>query len=314
MKIIIFGANGFIGRVMSDYFTEKEHQVVAIARRRAGCSLSAKFVSWDGLKIGDWKDELEGADVVINLAGRTVNCRYNQRNRDEIMKSRTLTTSLIGKAIQDLTSPPEVWLNSSTATIYEHREQAEGSYPHTEEEGVIGDDFSMGVAKAWERAFYDDKAKIRKVALRTAIVLGAEKETVFDKLSGIVRIGLGGKMGSGRQMISWIHEEDVCRAIEFLIENRNAKGNYNLSAPNAEKNVNFMRILRQTWKVACGLPAARWMLAIGTFIMRTEGELVLKSRWVYPQRLLDEGFTFTYPKLPEALIELRGRFITKQKK
>jgi len=307
MKVVIFGANGFLGRVLSAYFVNRGDEVIAIARRREGCSPLAKFVLWDGLNLADWVAELEGAQAVINLAGRTVNCRYNAQHKKEIMESRITTTHLIGSAIQQLKEPPEVWINSSTATIYEHREQGAGVVAHTEKDGVIGDDFSMRVAKEWERSFYEDETQVRKVAARTAIVLGAERETVFDKLSSIVKLGLGGTMGNGRQMMSWIHEEDFCRAMAFLIENREMNGSVNVVAPHAETNREFMKILRETWKVPFGLPAAKWMLEIGTYVMRTETELVLKSRWVFPQRLSNAGFSFNYGTVNDALSELRER-------
>ena len=307
MKIVIFGANGFLGRVLSSYFVERDYEVVAIARRREGCSPLAKFVYWDGVTAGDWTSELEGATAVINLAGRTVNCRYTDRHKQEIMESRVITTRLIGEAIQQAKNRPEVWINSSTATIYEHREQGTGNVAHTEAEGVIGDDFSMRVAKEWERAFYEHEVPVRKIAARTAIVLGAEKETVFDKLSGIVRLGLGGTMGSGRQMISWIHEEDFCGVMKFFIDKKDLEGSINVVAPHAETNRDFMQMLRKTWNVPFGLPATKWMLEIGTFLMRTETELVLKSRWVYPDRLLQAGYQFTFPDVPEALSDLKKR-------
>ena len=306
-KIIITGANGFLGRILSEFFIGKGFSVVAIARRLEGCSARARYCEWDGLTLGDWVRELEGAEAIINLAGRTVNCRYTDEHKKEILESRVTTTKLIGDAIKSLTKPPEVWINSSTATIYEHREQGEGVMPHTEAEGVIGEDFSMNVAKAWEKAFYEDEANIRKVSIRTAIVLGVEKGTVFDKLSAITRMGLGGSMGSGKQMVSWLHEEDFCRSIAFIVDHRTVEGAVNLVSPEAETNDDFMRGLRTVWGIPFGIRANEWMLQLGTRIMRTEAELVLKSRWVYPSALLDYGYEFKYSKLILALRDLRER-------
>ncbi len=307
MKLVIFGANGFLGRVLTRYFLRKGDVVIAVARREDGCEAGAIFQKWDGLTHGNWVESLDYSDAIINLAGRTVNCRYSEKNKAEILESRTHTTMLIGEAIQQLKNPPKVWVNSSTATIYQHTEKTGNNSPNTEADGVIGEDFSMGIAKAWEEVFFADSAPVRKVATRTAIVLGAEKETVFDVLSKITRLGLGGKMGNGKQMMSWIHEYDFCRAVDFCIQKDQIKGAVNLVSPKAETNSELMRLLRKTWGIPLGLPAYKWMLEIGTFIMRSETELVLKSRWAYPKVLEDAGFTFKMPELERALLELKGR-------
>lgn len=304
-KVVITGANGFLGRALTRYYLEQGVKVVALARRPDGCLPDAEIFLWDGETLGDWVQALDGADALINLAGRTVNCRYSEENKNQIIESRVQTTQLLGEAIKSLPHPPKVWLNSSTATIYEHRENKDGNVPHTEALGVIGEDFSMGVAKAWEEAFFHSGADCRKVAARIAIVLGAEQGTVFQVLSKIVKLGLGGKMGSGAQQFSWIHEEDFCRAVDYCLRVEDLDGAINLVSPQAESNADLMRLLRKVWKVPIGLPAYKWMLKIGTFIMRSETELVLKSRWVHPERLLQSGFTFKHPTLKEALEDLR---------
>ena len=307
MKIVIFGANGFLGRALSRHFMKQGYEVVGICRRMEGCLENVNFVHWDGLELGEWKKSLDGARAVVNLAGRTVNCRYTDENKAQIMNSRTQTTKLIAEAIRSVENPPEVWVNSSTATIYEHREQGERVGPHTEKNGIVGDDFSMNVAKEWEQAFFSEQVtRVRKVAARTAIVLGAEKGTVFDKLSGFSRVGLGGTMGKGTQMVSWIHEDDFCHAIEHLIQN-DSEGVVNVVAPHAENNKTLMLLLRKVWKIPFGLPAMNWMLEIGTFLLKSETELVLKSRWVYPERLLKEGYEFKFDKLESALQDLREK-------
>ena len=307
MKVIIIGANSFLGRALSAHFYHRGDEVVAIARRRTGCSPYAKFVAWDGVTLAGWADELNHAQAVINLAGRSVNCRYNEQNKAEILESRVQTTRLIGRAIAQVTHPPEVWLNSSTATIYRHREDDGENHPHTEASGEIGEDFSMNVATEWERAFQQSEVAVRKVALRTAIVLGEEQGSVFDVLSALTRKGLGGTMGGGRQMFSWIHIGDFCRAVHHCIERTTLEGSINIVSPNAESNQALMASLRKVWGVKLGLPATRWMLRVGAFFMRTETELVLKSRWVSPERLIQDGFNFQYHSLEQALQSLKER-------
>lgn len=289
--MMIAGANGFMGRYIARHFLERGWRVFGLARRTNGLAAGVEFLKWDGETMeSSWADVLDRVDVLINLAGRTVNCRYNDENKRQILDSRANSTKVLGDAVAASASPPSVWMNASTATIYAGtREKA-----HTESEGVIGDGFSVDIAKTWEAAFnaaeVDDS--VRKITLRTAIVMGDERGTVLDVLSGLARKYLGGKMGDGGQMVSWIHVHDLCRVVEWMIENEEATGVYNLAAPEAMRNAEMMKRVRERVGVKFGLPVSDWMLKIGAFFMRTETELILKSRWVYPERLLAEGFVF----------------------
>ena len=290
--MMIAGANGFMGRYLSRYFLEKGWRVFGLARRTKGLASGVEFLQWDGVNVEtSWADVLEKVDVLINLAGRTVNCRYNDQNKREILDSREKSTRGLGDAVAACTNPPSVWMNASTATIYAGtREKA-----HTESEGIIGDGFSVEIAKTWEAAF--DAAvvndSVRKITLRTAIVMGDERGTALDVLGGLARKYLGGKMGDGGQMVSWIDVNDLCRVVEWMIENEDVSGVYNVAAPQALTNAEMMQRVRERVGVRFGLPASDWMLEVGAFFMRTETELILKSRWVYPERLIEEGFVFT---------------------
>jgi uncharacterized protein (TIGR01777 family) len=280
------------------------HEVVVLSRRPAVCPW--RVVRWDGATAGAWAGELEGSDVVINLTGRSVNCRYTPANRRDIMESRVVPTRLLGDVIARAQRPPRVWLQASTATIYSHRFDA----PNDEATGIIGGhetdapsdwSFSIDVARAWERAL-DEAAtpRTRKIALRSAMTMSPEPGGIFDTLFGLVRHGLGGKVGDGRQFMSWIHFEDFVRAIYWLIEQERIDGVLNVAAPNPLPNADFMRILREASGTRVGLPTMRWMLEIGAILLQTEPELILKSRRVVPGRLLEHGFTFKYPHWREA--------------
>jgi uncharacterized protein (TIGR01777 family) len=260
-----------------------------------------RMVQWDGLSLGSWTNELQGADVVINLAGRSVNCRYNDRNRREIMDSRIDSTRIIREAIAKAQQPPRVCLQASTATIYEHRFDA----PNDETTGILGGSepkapdtwrFSIDVAKAWEKAAQGAPAlpRTRLVLLRSAVIMSPDRGGAFDLLLKLVRFGLGGKNGNGRQFVSWIHEADFVRAVYWLIERESLSGAVNVASPNPLPNAEFMRELRQAWGIPFGLPSTDWMLEIGALFLRTETELILKSRRVVPARLLQNGFSFHF--------------------
>jgi uncharacterized protein (TIGR01777 family) len=267
-------------------------------------------VAWDGATVAGWAREVDGCDVVINLAGRSVNCRYTEANRREMLESRVASTRAVGAAIAQATRPPSVWLQASTATIYAHRYDA----PNDEVTGIVGGDelsapdswrFSIEVARAWERAL-DAAAtpRTRKVALRSAMTMSPDRGGIFDTLLGLVRRGLGGVAGDGRQFISWIHHADFVRAVRWLIDHEELNGVVNVSAPNPLPNREFMRLLREAAGVPIGLPASRLMLEIGAVFMRTETELILKSRRVVPARLLESGFAFSFPDWHDAAIDL----------
>lgn len=268
---------------------------------------------WNGETLGDWTKAIDGADVVINLAGRNVNCRYDAANRQEIMRSRVNSTRAIGAAIAGAWHPPRVWLQASTATIYAHRydaanDEATGLIGGAEENAPETWRFSIEVARAWEAAACEIPApRTRLVLMRSAMTMSPDRGGIFDTLLGLTRRGLGGRAGDGRQYISWIHEADFLRAIHWLIERDSFTGPVNLAAPAPLPNAEFMRLLRAACGMPVGLPASKWMLEIGARILRTETELILKSRRVVPRRLLDSGFKFQFPEWNEAARDLCQR-------
>jgi uncharacterized protein len=303
--IVIFGANGFLGRYLCRHFARNGKEVVAIARSREGWSGDGMFLEWDGKTLGPWALALEGAEAVINLAGRSVNCRYTPKNRQEIIESRVDSTRAIGEAIAQCKTPPKAWLNASTATWYRHAEDK----PQNDWLGEPGDGFSCEVAQAWEDSFFNAgvPAATRKLALRIGMVLANEQATVYDVLRKLTARGLGGAMGSGRQRISWIHMEDFLRAVDFAINDPFLDGTINVTAPEFPTNRQWMQTFREAVGMPIGLPAARWMLEIGARLMGTETELVLKSRWAEPVRLRDAGFRWRWSRTVEAVADLESR-------
>lgn len=306
MKIVIPGGTGHVGASLIRFFRPLGHEVVVISR-------SGNGVTWDGKTQGAWAKEIDGADVVINLSGRSVNCRYTEANMREIMLSRVDSTRAIGEAILQASRPPKVWLQSSTATIYAHRFDA----PNDELTGIIGGgepgappkwNASIAVAKAWEATLDEaDTPNTRKIALRSAMTMSPDPGSVFDTLLNLTKRGLGGTIGSGRQYMSWIHEQDFCRSLAFLIEHEELTGPINICSPNPIPQREFSRILRETAGVPLGLPAAEWMIEIGTRLLKTESELVLKSRRVVPTRLMNAGFQFDFPEWKSAAADLLAR-------
>lgn len=311
MKIVIPGGSGQIGTVLARAFVADGHEVVVLSRK-AGQS-PWRIVEWDGETLGQWVTELDGAAVVINLAGRSVNCRYGSRSRREIKESRIKSTRAVGQAIAEATRPPRVWLQASTATIYAHRYDA----ANDEATGILGGDepnapdtwrFSIDVAKSWEHAALEARTpNTRQVLLRSAITMSPDRGGAFDYLLRLVRWGLGGKHGDGRQFVSWIHDRDFIRAIYWLIDH-DLSGPVNLASPNPLPNAEFMCSLRNAWGRRIGLPATKWMLEFGTWLMRTESELVLKSRRVTPSRLLSSEFEFQLPSWSDAALDLCRRW------
>ncbi len=292
-KVVLAGGTGFVGQAFARRFRELGAEVKIISRQ-------APHIPWEDQSA--IVEALEGADLLINLAGRSVNCRYTPENRRLILNSRTETTRQLGEYVLACRRPPALWINSSTATIYRHAEDR----PMTEEGGEIGTGFSVDVAKAWEEAFFAfDLPATRQIALRIAIVL--DDGGVMAPLRNLVRFGLGGAQGSGRQQFSWIHMEDLFRIVRFLQEHPELDGVFNASAPNPVTNRELMASLRRAMGVPIGLPAPRWLLELGARFIRTETELVLKSRWVLPERLQRAGFTFHYDTLEKALEEIVGR-------
>ena len=318
MKVVIPGGSGQVGTVLARHFHARGDEVVVLARRLFKAPW--RVVSWDGRTQGAWAGAVDGADAVINLAGRSVNCRYNQANRREITESRVDSVRAVAEAIRAAARPPAVWLQASTATIYAHRLDA----PNDEFTGIIGGNepgapdtwnFSIDVATAWEAALAEaDTPRTRKVAMRSAMVMSPDKDGIFDTLLMLVRRGLGGSAAGGRQYVSWVHHEDFCRAIDMLIARDDIDGAVNIASPNPLPYRDFMRELRKAAGVRMGLPAAKWMLEIGAIFMRTETELILKSRRVVPARLLREGFAFRFPAWPEAARDLVAGSISSRRR
>ena len=307
-KIVIAGGNGFLGNMLANFFASREADVVILARHKALATQHVRHMLWDAQTLGDWTKELEGADVLINLTGKNVNCRYTKRNRTEILESRLLSTAILGEAIRKLSNPPKIWINASSATIY----NASFDKFQTEESADIGDDFSMTVCKQWEHTFNNYRTPgVRKIIARIGIVLGRDGGALVP-LKNLVNIGVGGPQGNGQQYCSLIHETDFCRAIEFLISNEACKGVYNITSPEPITNRELMESLRKNCGVPFGVPMPEVLLKLGAVFIGTETELVLKSRKVFPKRLLDEGFVFEFNDPKTALNNLCGRKATRR--
>lgn len=312
-RLILAGGSGFLGQLLARHFAAQSWEVVILTRnpQTSPKGSQCRSVLWDGRTVGPWADELDGADALINLAGRSVNCRYNKRNQAAIMSSRTESTRTLAGVVAACAHPPPVWLNASTATIYRHTFGAPW-----DEAGEIAatpeakDAFSIEVAEAWERVFGEAHVPaIRKMALRTAMVFGLDDahNNVFHVLRRLARWGLGGRMGHGQQFVSWIHELDFCRAVEFVIERSDVEGVVNLAAPNPIANHEMMQIFRDLSGRFIGLPAALWMLEAGAFLLRTETELIIKSRRVVPGKLMEAGFSFRFQEMRAAIEDLTGK-------
>jgi len=305
-RIILAGGSGFLGTLLANHFKALGWDVLVLTRQPKPCTDGVREIAWDGETLGSWAAELEGAEAVVNLCGKSVNCRYTASNRKLLVESRTLPTRVLGEAIAQCKVPPRVWLNSSTATIYQHT-----FGPAWDERGLVQgtpeakDKFSIQIAEMWEREF--EKAgtpRTRKVVLRSAMVLGYGRNSVFPVLRRLTRLGLGGRMGTGKQFVSWIHHEDFCRAVAWLMAREHISGVINVAAPNPLTNADMMRLFREQLGMPFGLPATAWLLEVGAFLLRTETELIIKSRRVVPGRLLVNDFAFRFAKFGDALRDL----------
>jgi uncharacterized protein (TIGR01777 family) len=309
-KIVIAGGTGFIGKELIKLFDNDE--IIVLSRGLSNVQTNSfdheyrlseraqlKYVNWDAKTKGAWCTELEGADIVLNLCGKSVNCRYNTRNKQAILESRVHATEIIGEAIQRCIDPPKLWINASSATIYRHATDR----PQDENNGEIENDFSVQVCKKWEKSFFDCRTPFtRKIALRMAVTLG--KGGVIVPYFNLLKFGLGGRQGNGTQMYSWVHIKDIFNIINWVYVNKEMEGFYNAAAPDPVSNNTFMNKLRRATRHKFGLPAYEWMLKIGAAIIGTETELILKSRWVVPTRLLQSGFEFEYPTIDSAFAEI----------
>lgn len=299
-KIVLAGGNGYLGSVFANYYKDKAKEVVILSRTEKETEQNIRTVVWDGKNTGKWTAELVKADILINLCGKNVNCRYTEKNKAEIFASRLAPTELLGQVIAGLFEPPKLWINVTSATIYRHAED----HPQDEETGEIGSGFSVEVCNAWEAAFYKYKTPhTRKIALRMGIVLG-RADGVFPRLLNLVKLGIGGMQGNGNQYVSWIHELDAARSTEWLSDHPELEGAFNCTAPYTVKNAELMRIIRKIYGVPFGLPAPNWLLEAGAVIIGTETELILKSRWVVPQRLLTSGFVFQFEDAEKAVSDI----------
>lgn len=320
-RIVIPGGSGQIGTVLARRFHARGDDVTVLSRVPRPAPW--RVLPWDGRTLGAWaRDAVDGADVVVNLAGRSVNCRYTPSNMREMMDSRIVSTRVVGAAIAEAASPPRVWLQASTATIYSHRFDA----PNDDVTGVIGGEepnappywsYSIDIARAWEAELAAaDTPRTRKVALRSAMTMSPDAGGIFATLLGLVRRGLGGPNGNGRQWVSWVHELDFVRAVDFLIARDDLDGAVNVCSPTPLPNAEFLRALRHAWRTVAGpsalgaclaLPAPAWLLKLGAVVLRTDTELILKSRRVVPTRLVDAGFAFELADWRKAARELCER-------
>jgi len=299
-KIVLAGGNGYLGGVLAKHFSSIADEVIILSRKPKAIEGNIKTILWDGKTEGNWVNNLNGASLMVNLCGKNVNCRYNDKNRQEIINSRVLPTNLLNRVIEQLERPPLLWINITSATIYRHAEDQ----AQDEITGEIGYGFSIDVCKIWEETFFQvTNPKTRKIALRLGIVLG-RKDGAFPRLLNLVRLGMGGKQGDGMQYVSWIHEQDVALSIEWLLNQKEIKGVVNCTAPDAIKNNELMKSLRKAYGVPFGLPAPAWLLEIGAKIIGTETELILKSRWVKPSVLLNSGFKFQYGFIDNAIHDI----------
>jgi len=302
-SIVIAGGTGFLGQALITRFRELGHRVYVLTRGSAQHDGNVHHLHWDGETLDEWRTCLEGASALINLSGKSVDCRYNARNKQAIYHSRLASTRVLGEALQSVASPPKIWLNAATATIYRHALDREMD----EITGEHGKGFSVDVAERWERAFFDATTPgIRKVAMRTAIVLGHDGGA-FRPLAGLTRVGLGGAQGPGNQFVTWLHIDDFVGMVEFAMAREDLEGPINFAAPHPVRNHDFMRALRNAIGIPFGLPMPSWLLEIGAVFIRTETELIFKSRNVIPKRLSEAGYAFKFPDLDIALKNLCQR-------
>lgn len=299
-KIVIAGGTGFLGSCLKEYFLQRGFEVHILSRTKKAGNSSLFYSEWDGKTLGDWRKVLENAEALINLTGKSVDCRYNDENKRKIYSSRLDATRVLGRAVSACSNPPKIWLNASSATIYRHSLDK----PMDEVGGEPGTGFSVDVCQKWERMFSEQiTPRTRKVLLRIAIVLGY-REGALQPLKLLTKFGMGGKQGPGNQYFSWIHEKDFAGIVDFVIQNRQTEGVYNVAAPNPVRNSILMKTLRNRLRIPFGIAMPIWLLEAGAVLIRTETELVLKSRYVIPQKLHQQGYKFQFPTIEQALKDL----------
>ena len=300
MKIVIAGGTGFLGNELVNHFKSDGYEVFVLTRGKSKVIGKVNYVHWDAFLDGEWENCLLNTDVVINLTGKSVNCRYTESNKQEIISSRVNATKALQKALNKLEKKPSLWINASAASIY-------GQHPDvlmTEESITRGNDFSAVVAQKWEEIFFQEYSKeTRKVALRISLILG-KSGGVFPVFKKLTRLFLGGKMGDGNQKFGWVHIEDVIRMIDFIIQNDELSGPVNCVSPKTPTNQEFMKGMRKSLNVAFGIPQPKFLLDIGGFFIGTESELILSSIYAYPKQLIDSGFKFKFENHQDALNDL----------
>lgn len=299
-KIVIAGASGYLGRILTHYYQDKTEQIILLSRKPAQPVNNIHTIQWDGTTIDKWAEALEQADLLINLCGKNVNCRYTEKNRHEILSSRVIPTRLLNQAVAQCAHPPGLFINVTSATIYRHAED----HPQDEVSGQLGYGFSTDICKAWEQAFFETPIPgTRKVALRMGIVMG-RSDGAFPRMLNLVKVGAGGRQGDGRQYISWIHEQDAAAVTEWLLQHEELEGVINCTAPEPIPNKQFMKAVRTAWGVRLGIPVPTCLLQIGAAVLGTETELLLKSRRVVPKRLLESGYVFSYSRASYAIHDI----------
>ncbi|KQN34674.1 NAD-dependent epimerase [Pedobacter sp. Leaf41] len=299
-KIVLAGGNGYLGGLLAKHFSGLASEVIILSRKEKAQNGNVRTILWDGKTEGIWTEAIDSADLLVNLCGKNVNCRYTKQNQQEIVDSRVIPTRLLTTVIQTLLNPPKLWINITSATIYRHAEDR----PQDEYTGEIGYGFSIDVCKAWESCFFETETPAtRKIALRMGIVFG-RSDGAFPRLLNLVKFGLGGKQGDGNQFVNWVHEQDAIHSIQWLLENEAISGVVNCTSPAAVTNNTLMKTIRKTYGIPFGLSTPAWLLSIGAAIIGTETELILKSRWVKPAVLLENGFEFQYAKIEDAVHDI----------
>ena len=299
-KLIIAGGTGFLGKALIKQFENEYDKIIVLSRSENRQTNNISYIHWDAKSFGTWNAELEGAEAIINLTGRNINCRYTKKNKAAILASRLESTAIIGEAILKCTHPPKVWINASATGIYQFKENKFS----TEVNSEIGTGFMAEVCVAWEKAVANfNLPQTRQLIIRISMVLG-HGGGAFPVMSKLASLGLGGTLGKGTQQVSWIHIADYCALIKWMIDTNTAVGVYNGVAPTPIMNKDMMRLFRQKAHMKIGLPAYTWMLEIGAFFIGTEPEIILGSTYAYPEKAINEGFAFKYKTMEACLDNL----------
>lgn len=300
MKIVIAGGSGFIGSELLHHFLTNKDEVVILTRGKSKIVENVNFVHWDASTEGDWISCIESVDVLINLTGKSINCRHTKANKLEIINSRVNATKILQTAIKKLQNKPKLWINASGASIYGQNNHK----LYTEDDLEKGDDFSAKVAQLWENAFFKEEIEgVRKVALRISLVL-SNNGGVYPIFRKLTKFGLGGTLGNGNQTFGWVHIVDLLRIVDITINNDNISGPINCVSVNSPKNKDFMKALRKSLSFPFGIPQPKFLLKIGGLLIGTEGELIYSGINAYPKRLIDNGFKFEFENCQNALNDL----------